>query len=169
VKLKKFEEIEFDKLVTKETLRQFLGYKIPSNKKMMTKRGVAGRKDDAPRPPKPAVKRTSEVAASTPEGAPSKKKKSIPLTASGARRTPPERHVPESNTEEGSLSFHGFVPEAPQHHGEGSSAPFGLRDESSPEASHHGSEIPLDEPEGAAFGATSPIPPRTEDGEGDEC
>jgi len=166
VKLEKFEEIEFNKLVTEETLRQFLGYKIPSNKKMMTKRGVARRKDDAPRPPRPAVKRTSEVAASTPERAPSKKKKSIPLAASGARRTPPERHVPESNTEEGSMSFRGFVPEAPQHHGEGSLVPFGLRDESSPEASQHGSEIPLDELEGATFGATGPTLPRMEEREG---
>jgi hypothetical protein len=164
VKLEKFEEIEFDKLVTDETLRQFLGYKIPSNKKTMTKRGMARRKDDAPRSPRPAVKRTSEAAASSFEGIPSKKKKSIPLAASGARRTPPERHVPESNTEEGSMSFRGFVPKAPQHHGEGSSSPFGLRDESSSEASHHGLEIPLDEPEGVAFGAKSLAPPRTEEG-----
>lgn len=54
--------------------------------------------------------------------------------------------------------------EAPLHQGEGSLPPFGLRDETSSEASHHGSEIPLEEPEGAAFGATSPISLRTEEG-----
>jgi hypothetical protein len=106
VKLEKFEEIDFDKLVTDETLRQFLGYKIPSNKKTMTKRGAAKRKDDAPRSPRQATKRTSEATTSTPEGALlKKKKKSIPLAASGARRTPLERHEPETNTEEGSMSF----------------------------------------------------------------
>ncbi len=48
MKLEKFEEIDFDKLVTDETLRQFLGYKIPSNKKIMTKRGAVRRNDDVP-------------------------------------------------------------------------------------------------------------------------
>lgn len=105
VKLEKFEEIEFEKLVTDETLRQFLRYKIPSNKMTMNKRGAAKRKDDAPRSPRPAVKRTSKATALTPEGASLKKKKSIPLAASGARRTPPERHVTETNTKEGSMSF----------------------------------------------------------------
>jgi hypothetical protein len=163
-KLEKFEEIDFDKLVTDETLRQFLGHKIQPNKKTMTKRGTAKRKDDAPRSPRPAAKRTSEATALTPKEAPLKKKKNIPLAASGARRTPPERQEPETNTKEGSMSFRGFVSEAPPHQGEGSLPPFGLRDETSSEALHHGSEIPFEEPEGAAFGATSPKSLRTGEG-----
>jgi hypothetical protein len=50
------------------------------------------------------------------------------------------------------------MPEAPQDYRERSPSPFGLRDESSSEASHNGSEIPLDEPEGVV-----PTPPRTEE------
>jgi hypothetical protein len=56
------------------------------------------------------------------------------------------------------------MPEAPLHQGEGSLPPFGLRDETSSEASHHGLEIPIEEPEGATFGATSPTPLWTEEG-----
>lgn len=33
VKAKKFEEIDFDNIVTEENLRQFLGYNIPRDKK----------------------------------------------------------------------------------------------------------------------------------------
>jgi hypothetical protein len=165
VKAKKFKEIDFDKLVIDENLRQFLGYQIPSNKKTMTKRGVAKRKDDAPRSPRPAtMKRTSEAAASTPEGAPLKKKKSILLATSSAKRTPPQGNMHVTSTQEGLISFRGFVPEASLHQGEGSLPPFGLRDKTSSEASHHGSKTPLEELEGAAFGATSPTSLRTEEG-----
>jgi hypothetical protein len=38
VKAEKFEEVEFDNLVTEENLRQFLGYNIPRDKKTITKR-----------------------------------------------------------------------------------------------------------------------------------
>jgi len=44
VKAEKFEKIEFDNLVTEENLRQFLGYNILRNKKMITKRGAAKKK-----------------------------------------------------------------------------------------------------------------------------
>lgn len=167
VKVEKFEEIDFDKLVTDETLRQFLGYQILSNKKTVTKRGTTKRKDDAPRPPRPAImKRTFDAAASIPKGAPLKKNKNIPLATSRVRRTPKERQAPETNTEEGSMSFQGFVPEASSNQGEGSLPPFGLKDKTSSEASHHGSEIPLEEPEAAALGATSPTSLRMEVGAG---
>jgi hypothetical protein len=43
---------------------------------------------------------------------PQKKKQPVPLTAFGARRTPPKSPTPKTNTEEGSVSFRGFVPEA---------------------------------------------------------
>jgi len=130
---------------------------------MMTKRGPAKRKDDAPRSPRPAAKRKPEAAGSSPDGATLKKKKSIPLAASGARRTLLEIHIPETNTEEGSLSFRGFMPQAPPHRREGNLPPFGLRDETSSEASHHGSEIPIEEPIGAAFEARSLTSPRTQE------
>lgn len=165
MKAEKFEEIDFNKLVTGENLRQILGYQISPNKKTMTKRGAAKKKDDAPRSLRPAtMKRASEVAASNPGGTPLKKKKNIPLAASGARKTPPEGHVPVTSTQEGSMSFRGFVTEASPHHGEVSFPPFGLRGETISVASHHGLEAPLEESEGAAFGATSPTSLRTEDG-----
>jgi len=40
VKAEKFEEVDFDNLVTEENLRQFLGYNIPRDKKTITKRGA---------------------------------------------------------------------------------------------------------------------------------
>jgi hypothetical protein len=55
VKVEKFEEIDFDNLVTEENLRQFLGYKILRNKKMITKRGAAKRRSEAPSSLKPAT------------------------------------------------------------------------------------------------------------------
>jgi phage terminase large subunit-like protein len=57
VKAEKFEEIEFDKLVTNETMRRFLGYKIPKNKKTVTKRGATKKKSDAPRSLRQAAKK----------------------------------------------------------------------------------------------------------------
>jgi hypothetical protein len=76
VKAEEFEDIDFDKLVTDETMRRFLGYKIPENKKTATKRGAAKKKSDAPQSPRQATKkRTSNPAALNPEEVPLKKKK----------------------------------------------------------------------------------------------
>jgi hypothetical protein len=57
VKVEKFEEIDFDNLVTEENLRQFLVYNILRNKKMITKRGATKKRSDASPPPRPATKK----------------------------------------------------------------------------------------------------------------
>jgi hypothetical protein len=44
VKAEKFEEVDFDNLVTKENLRQLLGYNIPRNKKTITKEELPRRR-----------------------------------------------------------------------------------------------------------------------------
>jgi hypothetical protein len=139
----KFEEIDFDTLVTDETMRRFLGYTILENKKTVTKRGAVHKKGDAPQSPRQAaLKRTSEPATTSTDEVPLKKKKKqyIPLAASGARRTPPKSPALETNTEEGSMSFQGFGPEVSPTRGTGASQSFHLRDEASSEASHNGSE-----------------------------
>jgi hypothetical protein len=43
LKAEKFEDIDFDHIVTDEAMRRFLGYTIPHNKKM-TKRGTGKNK-----------------------------------------------------------------------------------------------------------------------------
>jgi hypothetical protein len=48
LKAEQFDDIDFDHIVTDEAMKQFLGYSIPENKKMMTKRGKAKKKGDAP-------------------------------------------------------------------------------------------------------------------------
>lgn len=57
VKAEKFEEVEFDNLVTEENLRQFLGYNIPRDKKTITKRGAVKKRNDAPSSPRPVTER----------------------------------------------------------------------------------------------------------------
>jgi hypothetical protein len=112
VKVAKFEEIDFDNLVTEEYLRQFLGYTIPRNKKTITKRGAAKKRSDTPSSPRPpAKKKSSERVDVPPEDVPLRKKQNIPLAASRVKRTPPRRPVAETITKEGSASFRGFVPE----------------------------------------------------------
>jgi len=66
-----------------------------------------------------------------------------------------------TNTEEGSASFQGFVPEVSPTRGAGSLPPFALRDESGTEASYRGSDIPLEETNAGASTTTSPVPPRS--------
>jgi hypothetical protein len=89
VKADKFEEVDFDNLVTEENLRQFLRYDIPRDKQLITKRGVVKKRNDAPPSPRPvAKKRPFRRAEEVPEGVPLRKKQNIPLAASGARRTP---------------------------------------------------------------------------------
>jgi len=112
VKAEKFEEIDFDNLMTEENLRQFLGYNITRNKKTVTKRGATKKKGDAPPPPRPSTKkRPSEQDEAIPEDVPVRKKQNISLAASSAKRTTPRRPPVETITEEGSTSFRGFVPE----------------------------------------------------------
>jgi hypothetical protein len=48
LKAEKFEDIDFDHIVTNEAMRQFLGYTILPNKRMMTKQGKGKKKADAP-------------------------------------------------------------------------------------------------------------------------
>jgi hypothetical protein len=150
--------------VTDENLRQFLGYKILRNKKTVTKRGAAKKRSDAPPYPRPAAKkRASEPADATPEDVPLKKKKqTIPLAALGTKRTPLRRPVPKTNTEEGLAIFRGFVPEVSQTRGAGHLPPFGLRDETSFKASHHGSDVPHEDPNAGASMATSLASTRSE-------
>lgn len=106
VKVEKFEEVDFDNLVTEENLRQFLGYNIPRDKKTITKRGAAKKRNDAPPSPRPVIKkRPFSRAEEVPEDVPLRKKQNIPLAASGVRRTPPSIPMAETYTEEGSASF----------------------------------------------------------------
>jgi hypothetical protein len=141
VKAEKFEEVNFDSLVTEENLREFLGYNIPRDKQLITKRGAIKKKSDAPPSPRPAAKkRLLRSSDEVPEGVPVQKKQNIPLAALGARRTPPSAPSSGVNAEEGSASFRGFIPEfSPTP--EASAAPsLILRDESGSgsEASYQG-------------------------------
>jgi hypothetical protein len=167
VKAEKFEQIEFDNIVTEENLRQFLGYNIPTDKKTITKRGAVKKRSDAPPSPRPVTKkrpsaRTEEI----PEDVPLRKKRNIPLAASGAKRTSPRISTADANTEEGSASFRGFVPEVSPAQGAGYSPSFGLRYEPSSEASHRGLDIPFEETNVGASTTTSPVPEGSE-GEGE--
>jgi hypothetical protein len=170
VKADKFEEVDFDNLVTEENLRQFLGYDIPRDKQLITKRGAIKKRNDAPPSPRPVTKkRPFRSSEEVPKDVPSRKKQSIPLAALGARRTPPS--VPSSgvNVEEGSASFRGFIPEVSPTP-EASTAPsFVLRDESGSEASYQGeqgTETSFAEPHLGTSTVISPEPERS--GEGDE-
>jgi hypothetical protein len=137
VKAKKFEEVDFDNIVTEENLRQFLRYNIPRDKKTITKRGAVKKRSDAPPSPRPVIKkrpfgRAEEIL----EDVPLRKKRNIPLAASGVKRTPLRVSMDGTNTEEGSTSFRGFVLEVSPTQEAGSSPPFVLRDESGSEASY---------------------------------
>jgi hypothetical protein len=94
LKVEDFEDIDFDHIVIDEAMRRFLGYTIPRNKKMMTKRGKGKKKGDAsnkaPKSPRqPAKKRAADTKAM----APKKKKQTPPLAASVLRRAPPMKEV----------------------------------------------------------------------------
>jgi len=100
VKAEKFEEVDFDNLVTEENLRQYLGYQIPRDKTMITKRGAVKKKGEAPPSPRPVTKkRHFSGAEEVPEDVPLRKKRVIPLAASGVKRTPPRVSLAGSNTE----------------------------------------------------------------------
>jgi len=166
VKAEKFEEVEFDNLVTEENLRQFLGYNIPRDKKTITKRGAAKKRSDAPPSKRPVIKkRPSGRAEEIPEDVLLRKKRNIHLAALGVKRTSPRVSMAGTNTEEGSASFWGFVPKVSPTRGADSLPPFALRDESGSEASYRGSDIPLEETNAGASTTTSPVPERLE-GEG---
>jgi hypothetical protein len=170
VKIDKFEEVDFDNLVTEENLRQFLGYDIPRDKQLITKRGAIKKRNDAPPSPKPVTKnRPFKSAEEVPEDVPLRKKQNIPLAASGARRTPPS--VPSSGViiEEGSASFRGIVPEVSPTPEASAALSFVLRDESGFEASYqgeHGAETSFEEPPLGTSTVTAPEPERS--GEGNE-
>jgi hypothetical protein len=167
VKADKFEEVDFDNLVTEENLRQFLGYDIPRDKQLITKRWVVKKRNDAPPSPRPVTKkRPFRRAEEVPEDVPLRKKQNIPLAASGARRTPPSVSSAGVNVEEGSASFRGFVPEVSPTPEAGTAPSFVLRDESGSEASYQGPETPLEETHAGASTINSPAPGRS--GEGDE-
>jgi hypothetical protein len=164
VKAEKFEEVDFDSLVTEENLRQFLGYDIPRDKQLITKSGAIKKKIDAPRSPRPAAKkRPLRSSGEVPEDVPVRKKQNVPLAALGARRTPSSAPSSGVNAEEGSASFWGFIPEV-------SAAPsFVLRDESDSEASFRGdqcAETSFAEPPLGTSKTDAPEPERS--GEGDE-
>jgi hypothetical protein len=160
VKAEKFKEVDFDNLVTEENLRQFLGYYIPRDKRTVTKRGAAKKRNDAPPSPKPVTKkRPFSITEEVPKDVPLRKKRNIPLAASGVRRTPPSAPMAGTNAEEGSVSFRGFVPEV------GTTPSFVLRDKSGSEASYQGPDTPLEETHVGASTVTSPAPERSEEGD----
>jgi hypothetical protein len=172
VKAEKFEEVDFDNLVTEENLRQFLGYDIPRDKRTVTKRGAAKKindaspspKPDAPPSPKPVTKkrpfnRVEEV----PKDVPLRKKRNIPLAASGVRRTPHSTPMAGTNAEEGSTSFRGFVPEVSPTQEVGTMPSFVLKDEFGSEASYQGPDTPLEETYVGAYTVTSLAPERSEE------
>jgi hypothetical protein len=166
VKAEKFEEVDFDNLVTEENLRQFLGYNIPRDKRTITKRGAVKKRNDAPPSPRPVIKkRPSGRAEEIPEDVPLRKKQKIPLAASGVKRTPPRVSMAGTNTEEGSASFRGFGPEVSPTQEAGSTPPFVLRDESGSEASYQGPDSPLEETHVGASTVTSPALERSEEGD----
>jgi hypothetical protein len=153
--------------VTEENLRQFLGYNIPRDKRTITKRGAVKKRNDAPPSPRPVIKkRPSGSAEEIPEDVPLRKKQKIPLATSGVKRTPSRVSMAGTNTEEGSASFRGFVPEVSPTQEAGSTPPFVLRDESGSEASYQDPDTPLEETNAGASTVTSPAPERSkEEGE----
>jgi hypothetical protein len=68
-----------------------------------------------------------------------------------------------TDTEEGSASFRGFVPEVSPTQEAGSTPPFVFRDESGSEASYQGPDTPLEETNARASTVTSPVPERSEE------
>jgi hypothetical protein len=170
VKADKFEEVDFDNLVTEENLRQILGYDIPRDKQLITKRGVIKKRNGAPPSPRPVTKKMPfKRAEEVPEDVPLRKKQNIPLAALGARRTPPSVLSSRVNVEERSASFWGFVPEVSLTPEAGAAPSFVLRDESDSEAScqgEQGAETSFEEPPLGASMVTTPEPERS--GEGDE-
>jgi len=164
VKAEKFEEVDFDNLVTEENLRQFLGYNIPRDKRTITKRRAVKKRNDAPPSPRPVIKkRPSSRVEEIPEDVPLRKKQKIPLVTSGVKRSPPRVSMAGTNTEEGSTSFRGFVPEVSPTQEAGSTPPFVLRDESGSEASYQGPDTPIGETNAGASTVTSPAPERSEE------
>lgn len=164
VKAEKFEEVEFDNLVTEENLRQFLGYNIPRDKKMITKRGAVKKRGEAPPSPRPVTKkRHFSGAEEVPEDVPLRKKRVIPLAASGVKRTPPRVSIAGSNTKEGPASFWGFVLEVSPIQEAVSTPAFGLRDESGFEASYQGPETSFEETNAGASTVASLVPERSEE------
>jgi hypothetical protein len=124
LKAEKFDDIDFDHIVTDEAMKRFLRYTIPPNKKMMTKRGKGKKKGDAShQAPKALRQPAKKRAVDTETVAPKKKKQTPSLAAFVPRRAPPMRTVnrsfaeisrgpvPEANTKEGLVSFEGFIPE----------------------------------------------------------
>jgi hypothetical protein len=166
VKAEKFEEVDFDNLLTEENLRQFLGYNIPRDKRTITKRGAVKKRNDAPPSPRPFIKkRPSGRAKEIPEDVPLRKKQKIPLAASGVKRTLLRVSMAGTNTEEGSESFRGFVPEVSPTQEAGSTPPFILRDESGSEASYQGPDTPFEENHAGASTINSPAPERSKEGD----
>jgi hypothetical protein len=150
--------------VTEENLRQFLGYNIPKDKKMITKRRAVKKRSDVPPSPRPVTKkRPFSRAEEVFDDVPLRKKRNIPLAALGVKRTPPRVPMARTNTEKGSVSFRGFVPEVSPTQEAGSMPPFVLRDESGSEASYQGPDTPLEETHAGASTVTSPVPERSEE------
>jgi hypothetical protein len=167
VKAENFEEVDFDNLVTEENLRQFLGYDIPRDKQLITKRRAVKKRNDAPPSPRPVTKkRPFRRAEEVPEDVPLWKKQNIPLAASGVKRTPPSESSAGANAEEGSATFRGFVPEVSPTPEAGTAPSFVLRDESGSEASYQGAETLFEEPPLGASTVTTLVLERS--GEGDE-
>jgi hypothetical protein len=125
------------------------------------------KRSDAPPSPRPVTKkRPSARAKETPEDVPLRKERNIPLATSGAKRTSLRICPRLKPILKRAQRAWGFVPEVSPARGAGFLPPFGLRDESSSEASHRGFDIPLEETHASASTKTSPVPERLE-GEGE--
>jgi hypothetical protein len=123
-KIKKFDDIDFDKLVTDTVMRDHLGYSIPENKTLLSIKGRAKKPEGAaPRDSrKPVQKRPAEIETTVMERM-AKKKKAIPLAACPPRRVPPMRdakqpiesisreEMSEGEFEDVFADIEGYVPE----------------------------------------------------------
>jgi hypothetical protein len=91
-KIKKFDDIDFDKLVTDAAMRDHLGYSIPKNKTLLSMEGRAKKPEGAaPRASrKPIQKRAVDPETVVTERV-EKQKKVTPLAARPLRRVPPMR------------------------------------------------------------------------------
>jgi hypothetical protein len=96
-KIKKFDEIDFDKLVTDAALRDHLGYHIPENKTLLNMKGRAkGFEGPVPRASKKPIKKRAADPEIVVKERVAKKKKTTPLAACPPKHVPPMRAAKRS-------------------------------------------------------------------------
>jgi hypothetical protein len=123
-KIKKFDDIDFDKLVTDAAMKDHLGYSSPKNKTLLSMEGRAKKPEGAvPRAfRKPIQKRAMDPETVVTERV-GKKKKVTPLAARPLRRVPPMRtakqpikdfsreEMSEEKSKDVFADIEGYVPE----------------------------------------------------------